>query len=56
MQGLDFLRLGVTNPYVRGLNFLRLPGVINPYVRGLDFLRFVVRFLTFRVRFFTFWG
>ena len=32
VYGLDFLRLGVINPFVRGLDFLRL-GVINPYVQ-----------------------
>ena len=35
--GLDFLRLRVTNPYIRLLDFLRLADT-NPYVWGLDFL------------------
>ena len=38
LGGYKSLRLGVTNPYVWGLDFSRL-GVTNPYVLGLDFLR-----------------
>ena len=46
--GLDFLRLGLTNPYVWGLDFLRLE-VTNSYVLRLDFLRFEgLQILTFR--------
>ena len=39
---LEFVFLGVTNPFVWGLDFLLL-GVTNPYVWGLDFLRLWVK-------------
>ena len=37
-EGLDFLRLRISNSYVWGLVFLRLR-ISNFYVWGLDFLR-----------------
>ena len=44
--GIYDLHLGVTNPYVRGLDILCLE-VTFYYVCGLQILTFVVRFLTF---------